>query len=434
MVLNMLLSLENREYTCAVDEYGAKLSVTGLLRLSSAQHSSLPMRVLIDVGAYVLEMNNRALAEEWLKIVDNAEAALYFDPSDEAMILERSGHTCRLVPSPFRDKLGNVLVYLDEVHTRGIDLSIPLGARAAVTLGPRLSKDRLVQACMRLRKLGHGHSLAFFAPPEVHQNILGTVGKHLDRSLDSADVVQWATEQTCQIAQSSLPLWVAQGTDFIKRARLCEELLDRWETSKVLAEATRINKFWDSIQEPEAQSLRDMYGADTRIVARKTSCETRLPDHPFTKQLEEVWETLDPTFANDSAANEEQERELAPEVERELAPEVERERHVQKAPPASARHHQVHEAVRSFVSAGTVQAPNAPIQFAFDTLRRISAGEHFEAKSLCPQLRVTTDFVDTVQLKKKAQIDEFLRPVHWVLASTTQDVLLLISPFEANEL
>jgi len=41
-------------------------------------------------------------------------------------------------------------------QTRGIDLNLPDGFRAAVTLGPGITKDTLVQACMRMRKLGRG--------------------------------------------------------------------------------------------------------------------------------------------------------------------------------------------------------------------------------------------------------------------------------------
>jgi hypothetical protein len=40
-----------------------------------------------------------------------------------------------------------------------------------VTLGNGLTKDRFVQACMRMRKLGNGHALTFWSSHEVHQQI-----------------------------------------------------------------------------------------------------------------------------------------------------------------------------------------------------------------------------------------------------------------------
>jgi hypothetical protein len=42
------------------------------------------------------------------------------------------------------------LVYLDEAHTRGTDLKMPENYRAIVTLGPDLTKDRLVQGTFLL--------------------------------------------------------------------------------------------------------------------------------------------------------------------------------------------------------------------------------------------------------------------------------------------
>lgn len=143
MVLGLILEEENKSYVYAASDGAKKLDVPGLLSLVSEQ--SPPINILIDVGAQVLEMTNFQVAKEWLKHVTTAKVAVYFADNDEAMVLDRNGITCPLRISAFRARLENCLVYLDEVHTRGIDLPIQVGARAAVTLGPRLVKDRLVQ-------------------------------------------------------------------------------------------------------------------------------------------------------------------------------------------------------------------------------------------------------------------------------------------------
>jgi len=49
-----------------------------------------------------------------------------------------------LMISPFAKQMDQCLVFLDEAHTRGTDLKLPTSYRAAVTLGPDLTKDRLV--------------------------------------------------------------------------------------------------------------------------------------------------------------------------------------------------------------------------------------------------------------------------------------------------
>lgn len=142
-VLNLVLRDENKNYIHGVAPDGKRLDVTGMLELFSQQDPRV--NVLIDVGAQVLEASNFELAKQWLDLETDANAAIFFDDQDEATVLDRSGCTIPLRISPFSNKLDGCLVYLDEVHTRGIDLAIPMSAHAAVTLGPRLSKDRLMQ-------------------------------------------------------------------------------------------------------------------------------------------------------------------------------------------------------------------------------------------------------------------------------------------------
>jgi hypothetical protein len=143
MVLDFILKEENRKYMCGADASGKNLSNQGLFSLLSGQTPRV--NVLIDVGAQVLESTNSQLIKGWLDYQTDARAGLYFDDEDEAMVMDRTGNITPLRISPFKGKLEGCLIYLDEVHTRGIDLAIPIGAHAAVTLGPRLVKDRLVQ-------------------------------------------------------------------------------------------------------------------------------------------------------------------------------------------------------------------------------------------------------------------------------------------------
>jgi hypothetical protein len=148
MVLELILRKENQTYIHGASERGKKLSVEELLSLISKQNPVI--NVLIDVGAQVLEATNLQLAQQWLQCRSDAKAAIYFDDRDEAMVLDRSGATTPLRISPLSGKLDDCLFYLDEVHTRGIDLAIPTGVHAAVSLGPRLVKDRLTQGMLSL--------------------------------------------------------------------------------------------------------------------------------------------------------------------------------------------------------------------------------------------------------------------------------------------
>lgn len=61
------------------------------------------------------------------------------------MVVDKEGNLERLFASSFRERLGECIVYLDEAHTRGTGLPLPRDYRAAVTLGPELTKDRFIQ-------------------------------------------------------------------------------------------------------------------------------------------------------------------------------------------------------------------------------------------------------------------------------------------------
>ena len=145
-VLTYLLHLRSRKYVIAADSYGKHLSEVQLLRTLSEMN----IRILIDAGAHILEMDNLSLAKTWLKVDTEARAAVYFDSDNKPMVLYRRGRQVPLVASPFADNLYECLVYLDEAHTRGTDLKMPAYARGALTLGLGQTKDHTVQGLYKL--------------------------------------------------------------------------------------------------------------------------------------------------------------------------------------------------------------------------------------------------------------------------------------------
>ena len=144
-VLDCLLQPEN-SFKHAMQESGREsLDAESLLQI--VIRSEPPVRVILDVGAQVLEWKNEEVARTWLSRVPASEAqvAVFFDDRNDLLVLSRDGITEPLMISPFAKQMGQCLVYLDEAHTRGTDLKLPTNYRAAVTLGPDLTKDRLVQ-------------------------------------------------------------------------------------------------------------------------------------------------------------------------------------------------------------------------------------------------------------------------------------------------
>ena len=140
-VLCYLLEGRNRQVIRAADSCGRHILERDLLEKIKLKN----IRILIDAGAQILEMDNLALCRTWLDVDTQARAALYFDESSKPWITYRDGKRLPHAVSPFADDLSNCLVYFDEAHTRGTDLKFPADAVGALTLGLNQTKDHTVQ-------------------------------------------------------------------------------------------------------------------------------------------------------------------------------------------------------------------------------------------------------------------------------------------------
>ena len=142
-VLTYLLQPENDNYLCSQELGCPRPSVQELLELLVRQTPQI--QVLLDVGAQILEMRNEELVQNWLKLRTDIPAAIFFDDNDHMTVMTQDGTKESLISSPFNQQLDKCLVYLDDVHTRGTDLKLPRSSRAAIMLGPKVTKDRLLQ-------------------------------------------------------------------------------------------------------------------------------------------------------------------------------------------------------------------------------------------------------------------------------------------------
>ena len=143
LVLQHLLRPENNYYESVEGENGGRECATGFLKRLVKKDPEI--RVLLDVGAQMLELQNEELARHWLSLRPDVPAAIFFNDSDHLTVVTPDGTIEPFISSPFNRQLEQCVVYLDEAHTRGTDLKLPQGIRAAVTLGPKVTKDRLVQ-------------------------------------------------------------------------------------------------------------------------------------------------------------------------------------------------------------------------------------------------------------------------------------------------
>ncbi|KAI1437155.1 hypothetical protein GGR50DRAFT_115572 [Xylaria sp. CBS 124048] len=384
-----------------------------------------PTRVILDVGAQILELNNQQVAQRWLEKVTetDAQAAVFVNNDDELTVIDRRGGLELLQTSSYATRLDACLVFLDEAHTRGIDLKLPANYRAAVTLGADLTKDRLVQACMRLRKLGRGQSVVFCVSAEIRTKIEAVTGKERGAPIGVGDVLQWAISGTFEDIRRSMPLWAAQGERFLRQ----EEL---WKSAQVGEVTCMTNAHAKRFLEDEAQSIEARY--KPRLDRGSSIIDALHSGSQRSDEIVERCNEFEDLHFKSSTLQEEQERELSPEIEQ--------ERQVQRPPPARALAHHLHPDIVKFVETGHLPVSDAYIA-AFDSLRHTSAAREFAASQLAgQQFFVTTEFSKTVVADDVGYVsDSYQRHVQWILSSRAEDsnlaeVLMVISPFEAEKL
>jgi hypothetical protein len=384
-VLSFLLAPRNRNFIPTADHRGRRSSEVDILK----ELTKLRIRVLIDAGAQILELDNLNLVKAWLVEDYTATAAVYFDADNKAMVLYRQGYKVPLLASPFAENLKGCLVYLDEAHTRGTDLKLPVDARGALTLGLNVTKDQIAQAAMRLRQLGTTQSVVFFAPPEVHQSILDFVQKKRCDPLDSYDVVRWILEQTVTGIEQLQPLYFSQGVDFCRRAQAA------LDNPNVLEDSAEREAYLAVLQQKEHQTLKTLYEPKKPKLssAATTFCSSLFA---FKQRLDVQRKSFQDTgHAVHGSALEEVEQ------EREVAYEVENVREVQRPvhfPPLVFAG--LHRDIIRFVRTGRLSAGSAAFEHAFVALRKTVVGAKYgvNVRAMRSRLYVSLEFTRTVSL------------------------------------
>ncbi|KAH8689142.1 hypothetical protein BGW36DRAFT_442375 [Talaromyces proteolyticus] len=429
-VLTYLLQPRNRGFVVASDALGKRINERNILNLLY----DLKLRIFIDAGAQILEMDNLTLAKTWLTIYKEAPAAVYFDSENRPFVLYKQGNRLPLSASSYADNLSECLIYLDEAHTRGTDLKLPADARGALTLGLGQTKDHTVQGkfplahvpAMRLRQLATTQSVTFIAPPEVYHSILDYREKTVGQRIDSHDVVSWLLKQTASGIEQMQPLYFAHGMDFCQRI----EATSRYPN--FLRSEGQRDEYLRVLRQAEKQTLEQLYAPKTQ-----RSGSPLLGSGTVSKEIAEFIKELksrrkafrDSGSAVHSSALQEVEQ------EREVAFEVEAVREVQKP----VKFHPLkfpglHSDIVRFVETGRLALESTGVEKAFMALKRTSIGRKYGITSHATntQLYVSNEFMRTVQLPENQPNDNLIRPVTWILWSIVTQKAIVIIPEEAE--
>ena len=412
-VLTYLLQPRNRGYVLAADNLGRHIAELDLLRKLCSQG----IRMLIDAGAQVLEMDNISLVKAWLKIDHEAPAAVYFNTENKPFVIYKHGLEIPLSASPFAENLGECLVYLDEAHTRGTDLKMPANATGALTLGLGQTKDQTVQgtyffrelalrleltcaAAMRLRQLATSQAVVFFAPPEVHQSILDLRQKGLHDWIDSNDVICWLLQQTCSGIEQLQPLYFSHGSDFCRRQQAA------LENPNFLVDVEQRDAYLREVRQTEQQTLTQLYGPRLKSKSAKNLKPSSPQVAAFMKELNvrrKAFQDAGNAVHGSTLQEVEQEREVAYEVE--AVREVEKPVHYSPLSFSS-----LHKDIVSFVKTGRLAAGDGGHEHASVALRRTGLGlKHgINSEAAVSKLFVSKEFTRTVSLPLGRPNDNFL--------------------------
>lgn len=360
------------------------------------------VKVILDVGAQILEMTNQQIARTWLDMTEGrgqTEAAVFCDEDDEFLVLDRQGHVEPLKTSPFARQLDLCLVFMDQARCFGTDLRLPASSRAAVTLGAHLCKDKLAQVRMRMRKLGAGQTVVYCVP-HVERCIRRGQPRQGSGAIEPCDIADWAISETWRDWQRHIGLWANQG-------RLHERQKTYWDEARREECFTMSQNLERRFLEPEAQTLESRYRPE---FVQPASIADVPGDRRSLAEIDQRCLELVHVGISTASLQEQQERELAPELE------LEQEAQLQVPEDAEPATHKLEEKVKEFVKDGQVPPSNSGFMWAFEALRYTTAGRLFDVAKFPSQLRCNHDFARTLKGDEPAG-DAYQRGVQWVLTS-----------------
>jgi len=255
-----------------------------------------------------------------------------------------------------------------------------------------------------MRKLGHGQSVMFFAPPEVDRSIRDVNKKGETDDIHVSDILVWAMTETCSEIQQRASQWLQHGVDYKARH-------SSW--SSFLSGRISPAKLSDSWLQREAKHLEELY------------THTRAPQSSADAELRQRLNSLGLRILPDNHMDEEQEREVVHELER--------EREVERPVRVPAATHRIDKDVKIFIRTGCIPNESRMFTPVFDTLVATSAA-FLESQPWTQDVLASRDFITTVRLGRIGKTDSYIRPVNWILSSTASGVLVIVSPFEVNAL
>ncbi|CAF3218262.1 unnamed protein product, partial [Rotaria socialis] len=439
IVVNNLLQPENENYQSLLINYTSENILNKIINYKET------INVILDVGALFIDGTNREIAVKWLNLSNRNQIdyVVYFD-CDSIVVGDRQSHHCPFVTSPASERLDRCIFYLDEIHTRGTDFKFLVGFKAAVTLGNGLTKDRFVQACMRMRKLGNGHSLTFWSSYEVHQQIKTLKRNSLiiehkrrkgDEPINLIDILRWVYENTQQATWDGLHHWAAQSLNFQRKVSAFQHI--NWNDNQQQFTNSIMRDLSKECCEPEIIELTKMYGAAKELqtlfeIHHKRYEHTHYHHHHHLSK--EIKDAVLKRLEDYGGTKQRLSQLLDEEQQRELEQELEEERQQERPPSVKPCESILHEEIKRLCDMHSdimdlTQFPNVfrhlPYGFTGTTFLKECQSENWSK-----HIWVSTEFQRVIETKGES-LNPFLRPPRWILVYRNNH-LIFLSALEAN--
>ncbi|KAI6562299.1 hypothetical protein MCOR09_007842 [Pyricularia oryzae] len=204
-----------------------------------------------------------------------------------------------------------------------------------------------------MRKLGKGQTVVFCIPPEIRVKILQKVHK------DEDDSISWLI----------IPLWAVQGRRFGHQKHLWDQSQNGNLNVTSMSPQQAI-KF----QEEEARIIEDLYKPGER---QSNPCCADASSHKGAASIVKHCAQFGQVNFDSAVLQEEQERELAPEIEQ--------ERQVERPRPAKPVTHKLDPVVVNFAKTGVLPAGSTSFKPAFKSLELLTAAKLIPKLSEFPQ-------------------------------------------------
>ena len=275
-----------------------------------------------------------------------------------------------------------------------------------------------------MRRLGRGQTVVFCVPQEIQMKITQCMTNTGDGIIRPKDVLKWSIIETYADMQRNMPLWAAQGRRF-------ERQQSHWTAAWSNGDLDMDESLAMGFLEPEAQSLSDRYSPYP--ASKKMIDDDWTIGNQNVARINDRCEEFGALRMNSASLQEEQERELAPEVEQ--------ERQLERPAPAKAATHLLHQDVTHFATVGELRMSSPAFLRCFETFGMSFEFDLSDLSELSAGVLVTKDFAETVKRRGIGYVsDDYQQPVQWVLTTASPEhanrvqKLVVISSFEAQKL